>query len=78
VRRLRAVALAAICSAPLATPSVMRAAEPPQPAAPDADLLEFLGSTDDADADLQDYLAQPAEPPARDSKAGPKLGSSRP
>lgn len=72
--RWRASLLA--CCALLTGPTAGRAVDAKAPS-PDAELLEFLGSGDDADADLKDYLAQPAEPPARDADSGAKPRSSR-
>jgi hypothetical protein len=73
------LAWTALLAAPLpseaAEPATGRVAEP-KAASPDADLLEFLGNSDDADADLQDYLARPVRPPPRSVDAGEKPRSS--
>jgi hypothetical protein len=74
-RGVRAVASMVACCVLLATPAAARAADP-KPVNPDAEFLEFLGSSDDVDADLQDYLAEPAEPQARKPQTAPKLGSA--
>lgn len=62
--------------APLAGGAETSAARPSEPkaASPDTELLEFLGSGDDADADFQEYVAQPVTPP-RAVAAVPKARS---
>lgn len=77
IRRLFAVALVGVLSLG-AMPG--RAAEPKpadsHAAVPDADFLEFLGSNDDVDPDLQKYLASPQAAPNDDTPA-PRRGSGR-
>jgi hypothetical protein len=58
----------------LLLPGAGRAADP-KPPAPDSELLEFLGSSDDVDPDLQEYLERRTESPARDPATAPKRGS---
>jgi hypothetical protein len=53
-----------------------RAADP-KPPAPDSELLEFLGSSDDVDPDLQEYLERRADAPAKDPATAPTRGSGR-
>lgn len=81
--RRRAVVRALLTAAPfaLAIAPGAHAAEPPRPAEPvDFDLLEFLGSGDDGDPELQSYLAaQPAaaaRPRSVDTK--PAAGKAAP
>ena len=56
--------------------AVARAADP-KPAGPDTEFLEYLGSSDDVEPDLQQYLAKPDETDKEDSKPAPKRGSGR-
>ncbi|GEM_PF-5253600 len=59
-------------------PWVLHAADPkPPPPPPDDDFLEFLGSTDDVDPELAQYLAKANEPRPADAKAPPKRVDGR-
>ena len=49
----------------------------PKPAAPDSDFLEFLGSSDDADPELQQYLTKRDLAETQDAKPAPKRGSEK-
>ena len=49
----------------------------PKPASPDSEFLEYLGSSDDADIELQQYLAKPDPGENQDAKPAPKRGSGR-
>jgi hypothetical protein len=49
----------------------------PQSSSPDAEFLEYLGSGDDAEPELQQYLTKPEVADARDVKSAPKRGSER-
>ncbi|HUO80932.1 MAG TPA: hypothetical protein VMU00_12395 [Steroidobacteraceae bacterium] len=49
----------------------------PKPVSPDAELLEFLGSGDDVDAELQKYLAKQPPSETQDPKPTPKRGSGQ-
>ncbi|HUO96242.1 MAG TPA: hypothetical protein VMT92_08415 [Steroidobacteraceae bacterium] len=55
---------------------VARAADP-KPAGPDTDFLEYLGSSDDVEPELQQYLAKPDEKDQEDAKPAPKRGSGK-
>ena len=57
-------------------PWLARAADP-KPPPPDGDLLEYLGSGDDAESELQQYLAQPDLAENQDAKPAPKRGSAK-
>ena len=47
-------------------------------ASPDSELLEYLGSGDDVDPELQEYLAKPDGPAAAaQAKPPPKRGSDK-
>jgi hypothetical protein len=46
----------------------------PKPASPDSDFLEYLGSSDDIDAELQRDLAKTDEAASREAKPAPKRG----
>jgi hypothetical protein len=48
-----------------------------KPASPDSEFLEYLGSSDDVDSELQQYLAKPDSSAAQDEKPAPKRGSGR-
>lgn len=52
---------------------------PPDPkaASPDTEFLEFLGSGDDVDPDLQQYLASPKAATNDDDTPAPSRGSGR-
>ena len=65
--------LAGVCSL-LAVTATGRAAES-KPASPDSEFLEYLGSGDDVDPELQEYLAKPDGAAAADVKPAPKRGS---
>jgi len=54
----------------------VRAADPPA-ALPDAELLEFLGSGDDGDPELQKYLVKEDDPRPDDAKAPQKRGDGK-
>jgi hypothetical protein len=54
----------------------VHAAEP-TPVSPDSELLEFLGSSDDVDSELQQYLAKPDAGESQDAKPAPKRGSGK-
>ncbi len=54
----------------------VRAADPPA-TTPDAELLEFLGSGDDGDPELQKYLVKQDDARAGDAKATPKRGDGK-
>jgi hypothetical protein len=57
----------------------LAAAEPPPPPAPDAELLEFLGNGDDADADLKQFLAKREHALKQDdAKTAKTSGSEKP
>jgi hypothetical protein len=49
----------------------------PKPVSPDSELLEFLGSSDDVDSELQQYLAKPDGNETQDAKPTPKRGSGQ-
>lgn len=49
----------------------------PKPVGPDSEFLEYLGSSDDIDAELQQYLAKPDETENQDAKPAPKRGSAK-
>jgi hypothetical protein len=66
--------LSAAIGALLIGASGAHAAEPKGPG-PDSELLEFLGSSDDVDSELQQYLAKPDANEAQDAKPTPKRGS---
>ena len=55
---------------------VAHAAEP-KPASPDSEFLEYLGSSDDVDSELQQYLARPDASEKQDAKPAPKRGSGQ-
>jgi hypothetical protein len=61
-----------IALAALMLPHAARAADPPPATTPDSELLEFLGSGDDGDPELQKYLAKRDEPHADEAKPAPK------
>lgn len=66
--------LAGVCSL-LALIATGRAGDQ-KPVSPDSDFLEFLGSGDDVDPELQQYLAKPdGAAAAADTKPAPKRGS---
>ncbi len=54
----------------------LHAAEP-KPVNPDSELLEFLGSSDDVDSELQQYLAKQDASETQDAKPTPKRGSEK-
>ena len=49
----------------------------PKPASPDSDFLEYLGSGDDAEPELQQYLAKQDGADNQDPKPAPKRGSGK-
>jgi hypothetical protein len=49
----------------------------PKPAGPDSEFLEYLGNSDDADTELQQYLAKPDQSETQDAKPAPKRGSGQ-
>ncbi len=49
----------------------------PKPTRPDSDLLEFLGSGDDIDPDLQDYLVKRDDGKPDDAKPAPQRGTGK-
>ncbi|MBS0395519.1 MAG: hypothetical protein JSR54_12895 [Proteobacteria bacterium] len=62
----------------LALGPVARAADPkPVPPAPDADFLEYLGSSDATEPELQEYLAKTDGGAGQDAKPAPKRGSAK-
>jgi hypothetical protein len=48
-----------------------------RPTSPDSEFLEYLGSSDDIDAALQQYLAKPNETESQDAKPAPTRGSGK-
>jgi hypothetical protein len=61
---MRSIASAGVCLA-LLSPAISATPTPRPPTAlPDAELLEFLGSTDALDPDMAKYLAARARKPA--------------
>ncbi len=71
--RLRLLVLAL---ALLLFPAAGHAAEPAA-AAPDAELLEFLGSDDDGDPELQKYLVKEDDAKRASVKPAPKSGDGK-
>lgn len=70
--------LLVIALAPLVLPIAGRAAEPAAAAAPpDAELLEFLGSDDDGDPELQKYLVKEDAARPEIAKPAPKGGDGK-
>jgi len=55
---------------------VVHAAEP-KPVSPDSEFLEYLGSSDDIDAELERDLAKADDVAARNTKPAPKRGSEK-
>jgi hypothetical protein len=49
----------------------------PKPVSPDSEFLEYLGGADDADPELQQYLAKPEVTENQDVKPAPKRGSEK-
>ena len=49
----------------------------PKPASPDSEFLEYLGSGDDAEPELQQYLANQDGADKQDAKPAPKRGSGK-
>ncbi len=49
----------------------------PKPASPDAEFLEYLGSSDDIDAELQRDLANADEAANQNAKPTPQRGSGK-
>lgn len=74
--RMRRRALLAGLGPLLGLACVAHAAEP-KPVSPDSELLEFLGSSDDIDSELQQYLAKPDASESQDAQPTPKRGSGR-
>ena len=68
-----------IALAPWALPASSLAAEPAAAAAttPDAELLEFLGSGDDGDPELQKYLVKENDERPQNAKPAPKGGDGK-
>lgn len=60
----------------LLLPAVGHAAEPAT-TTPDSELLEFLGSGDDGDPELQKYLVKQDDPRPDDAKPTPKRGDGK-
>ena len=64
--------------APLISPVAGHAAEPTAAAStPDAELLEFLGSGDDGDPELQKYLVKEDDAHSENVKPAPKGGDGK-
>ncbi len=49
----------------------------PRPVSPDTEFLEYLGSSDDIDAELQRDLAKTEEAASQDRKPAPNRGSAK-
>ncbi len=60
----------------LLLPAVGHAVEPPA-TTPDSEFLEFLGSGDDGDPELQQYLVKKDDPRPDDAKPTPKRGDGK-
>jgi hypothetical protein len=72
-RRVRRRAMLVGLGPLLGLACVVHAADP-KPASPDSDFLEYLGSSDDIDAELQRDLVRTDEAASRDTKPAPKRG----
>ena len=66
-----------IALAPWVLPATGLAAEPTAAATPDTELLEFLGSGDDADPELQKYLVKEDDERPQNAKPAPKGGDGK-
>ena len=62
----------------LLLPAVGHAVEPATPTpTPDSEFLEYLGSGDDGDPELQHYLVKRDDPRPDDAKPTPKRGDGK-
>jgi hypothetical protein len=71
--RLRMLVLAV---SSLLLPGLSHATDP-KPPPPDSEFLEFLGSGDDVDPELSQYLVKKDDPRPDDSKPAPKRADGR-
>ena len=75
-RRLRRRAVLAGLGPLLGLACAVQAADP-RPASPDSEFLEYLGSSDDIDAELQRDIAKSDKAASQDAKPAPNRGSGK-
>jgi hypothetical protein len=74
--RARRRTMPAVLGSLLGLVGIAHAADP-RPASPDSEFLEYLGGSDDLEAELQQYLAKPDAVEAQEANPAPKRGSGR-